>query len=78
MPTESLLRRILYPTLGVTLVGGAIYFSLAQNRADAWDRVRHIHIGYLDNIARSKSGSRGKGQNITNLENSTTADSKQR
>ena len=74
MPTGSLFRRILYPTLGVTLVGGTFYLSLAQNRAEVKDKLKIIFAGFFNTATR---GSGAKGRSVGN-ENSTAADSKER
>lgn len=74
MPTGSLFRRILYPTLGVSLVGGTFYLSLPQNRAEVKDKLKIIYAGFLNSATR---GSGAKGRSVGN-ENSTAADSKER
>ena len=75
MPTGSLFRRILYPTVGVTLVGGTFYLSLAQNRAEVKDKLKKMYAGFFNSATRASGGA--KGGRIGN-ENSTAADSKER
>ena len=71
---RSLFRRILYPTLGVTLVGGSFYLSLAQNRAEVKDKLKKIYAGFFNSATRASGA---KGGRIGN-ENSTAADTKER
>lgn len=74
MPTGSLFRRVLYPTVGVTLVGGTFYLSLAQNRAEIKDKLKKMYAGFFNSAIRTNGA---KGGRIGN-ENSTAADNKER
>lgn len=46
---ESLFRRLLYPTLAVTVVGGTIYLSSAENRATFWSKASKVYEGGVAN-----------------------------